>query len=125
MDSRTETPTPGEMRERLIAKADADEAFRARLLSDPKAAVNEELGLAIPPGFTIEVHEDAADTSHLVLPPSAALGEARPCNRWQAGEVPGTTKRSRSGTTSEPRSGTGPLDGRPTARRPGKEKASR
>ena len=57
MDSRTETTTPGEMRERLIAKADADEAFRARLLSDPRAAVNEELGLAIPPGFTIKVHE--------------------------------------------------------------------
>ena len=76
MNSKTETPTPGELRERLIAKAGADEAFRARLLSDPKAAVNEELGLAIPPGFTIEVHEDAVDTSHLVLPPSAALGEA-------------------------------------------------
>ena len=76
MDSKTETPTASEMRERLIAKADADEAFRARLLSDPKAAINEELGLAIPPGFTIKVHEEAADTSHLVLPPLAALGEA-------------------------------------------------
>ena len=85
------------MRERLIAKADADEAFRARLLSDPRAAVNEELGLAIPPGFTIEVHEEAADTSHLGCFRRPRHSEKSTCNRWQAGAAPGTTKRSRSG----------------------------
>ena len=68
--------TANEMRERLVAKATEDEAFRALLISDPKAAVNEELGVNIPPGYTLEVHEEAADTSHLVLPPSGDLGEA-------------------------------------------------
>ena len=69
--------TVGELRNHLIEKATADEEFRARLLSDPKAAVEEELGLTIPAGFNIVVHENvAADTTHLVLPPSAKLGEA-------------------------------------------------
>ena len=76
MDTKTETTTVSEMRERLLAKATGDETFRARLLSDPKAAVQDELGLAIPAGFTIKVHEEAADTSHLVLPPLASLDEA-------------------------------------------------
>ena len=76
MDSKTEIVTVGAMRERLLAKATEDETFRARLLADPKAAVQEELGLAIPAGFTIKVHEEAADTSHLVLPPLASLDEA-------------------------------------------------
>ena len=69
--------TVGELRNHLIEKATADEEFRARLLSDPKAAVEEELGLTIPAGFNIVVHENvAADTTHLVLPPFAKLGEA-------------------------------------------------
>ena len=74
MDSRM--TTAHEMRERLIAKAAEDETFRDLLLSDPKAAVNEELGVNIPPGYTLKVHEEAADTSHLVLPPPGNLGEA-------------------------------------------------
>ena len=68
--------TPKQMRERLIERATEDETFRARLLSDPKAAVHEELGLRIPAGYTVQVHEEAADTGHLVLPPSAQLDEA-------------------------------------------------
>ena len=86
MDSRTETITISGMRERLLEKAAEDEAFRARLLADPKAAVSDELGVEIPDGFTIEVHEEAADTSHLVLPPSAALGDAE-LERVAGGEV--------------------------------------
>ena len=44
----SETRTMGELREHLIEKATMDEAFRARLLSDPKAAIEEELGLTHP-----------------------------------------------------------------------------
>ena len=72
----TRMTTAREMREQLVAKATEDETFRARLLSDPKAAVSEELGVSIPPGYTLKVHEEAVDTSHLVLPPSGTLGEA-------------------------------------------------
>ena len=68
--------TMSELREHLVEKAAMDETFHARLLSDPKAAVEEELGLTIPAGFTLKVHEDGPDTSHLVLPPIAALDES-------------------------------------------------
>ena len=68
----------GEMRNRLIDKATEDEAFRARLMADPKAAVEAEIGVAVPAGFMLEVHEDTEDVSHLVLPPpaDATLSEA-------------------------------------------------
>ena len=67
--------TVSELRERLLDKATTDDGFRAKLIDDPKAAIKNELGLAIPDGFTVKVHEEGPDTSHLVLPPSAALGE--------------------------------------------------
>ena len=76
MDPNAENMTVGAMRERLIEKATADETFRAQLLADPQGAVRDELGMQVPDGFTIKVHEEAADTSHLVLPPPAQLGEA-------------------------------------------------
>ena len=68
--------TVGELRERLIEKATTDEAFRARLLADPRAAIKGGMGLEIPAGFNIVVHEDVEDTSHVVLPPLARLGDA-------------------------------------------------
>ena len=71
----TQTVTASELRTRLVDKAEADEAFRARLLADPKGVVEDELGLAMPAGFTIKVHEERADTSHLILPPAAYLAD--------------------------------------------------
>ena len=68
--------TPDEMRAKIVDKAADDADFRARLLSDPKGAVEEELELSIPSGFTVEVHEDGGDTAHLVLPPPSSLNEA-------------------------------------------------
>ena len=94
MDANYETMTVGAIRERLIEKATADETFRARLLADPKETVQDELGLQAPEGFTLMVHEETADTSHLVLPPSAMLDEAAlgqaagggaHAGRWSAG----------------------------------------
>ncbi len=70
------TRTMGELREQVVERATVDEEFRARLLAEPKAAIEEELGVKIPDGFTVEVHEDVEDTSHLVLPPPASLGES-------------------------------------------------
>ena len=67
--------TTADMQSRIIARATEDEAFRARLLTDPKAVVQEELEVAIPEGFTVEVHEESGTTAHLVLPPPARLSE--------------------------------------------------
>ena len=67
--------TAAEMHSRLVARAVEDGAFRAHLLSDPKRAVEKELDIAIPEGFTVKVHEESATTAHLVLPPPARLSE--------------------------------------------------
>ena len=67
--------TVEEIREEIIRKASENEAFRAELLADPKAAIERELGVAIPEGFQIGVHEDNIMSINLVLPP-AELSEA-------------------------------------------------
>ena len=66
-----------EIRDHLIEKATVDAAFRAELMADPRAAIEAETGVIVPAGFVLEVHEDTADTSHLVLPPVAAADRRR------------------------------------------------
>ena len=63
------------IQEELIAKALKDETFRQEVLSNPKAAIERTLGISVPAGVTIAVHQDTPTTLHLVLPrqaPSAA-----------------------------------------------------
>ena len=67
--------TASEMRAKIVNKATEDADFRARLLSDPKGAIGQELGVAIPESMSIEVHEDGGETAHLVLPPDSKLNE--------------------------------------------------
>ncbi len=67
--------TPSGMRTKILGKASEDAGFRARLLDDPKGAIGQELGVAIPASLSIEVHEESATTAHLVLPPGSKLSE--------------------------------------------------
>ena len=67
--------TAQEMHAKIVGKAAADAEFRARLLSDPKGAIEQELGVTIPASLSIEVHEDSAETVHLTLPPDSKLSE--------------------------------------------------
>ena len=67
--------TAKEMRARIVGKATEDSDFRARLLSDPKGAIKQELGVTIPASLSVEVHEENGATAHLVLPPNSKLGE--------------------------------------------------
>lgn len=55
---------------KIAAKAMEDEAFRAKLLSDPKSAIAESTGLEFPAEVNIVVHEETDDTLHLVIPPA-------------------------------------------------------
>ena len=56
MESNTETMTAAEMRERLIAKATKDDEFRARLLADPKDAIQRACArVSIDPGAQAEL----------------------------------------------------------------------
>ena len=62
---------------KVVARAWSDEAFKAKLKSDPHATLAEH-GVAVPPGMTVKVQENTADTFHLVLPqaPEGELSEA-------------------------------------------------
>ena len=60
--------TADEMRSQLLDKAAIDPDFRATLVSDPKTAINQELGVQIPDGIDVVVHESDSSTVHLALP---------------------------------------------------------
>ena len=62
--------TASQIQQQLLAKAEEDEAFRARLLENPKAAIKDAIGLSVPDGINIRVLEDNATDFHLVLPPA-------------------------------------------------------
>ena len=67
--------TPKEMRAKIVGKATGDADFRARLLSDPKGALEQELGVTMPASLSVEVHEESGTAAHLVLPPGSKLSE--------------------------------------------------
>jgi hypothetical protein len=52
----------------VVARAWSDEAFKQRLLADPRAVL-AEAGMAVPPNLTLQVHEATPTQYHLVLPP--------------------------------------------------------
>ena len=59
----------------LTQKAVEDADFRARLVSDPKGALNQEFGIVVPDSIQIKVHESDMQTIHLALPPTPVLNE--------------------------------------------------
>ena len=67
--------TQAEMQEKILARAGEDGEFRARLLADPRDAIQELTGTLMPEAFTVEVHEESATVFHLVLPPDNRLTE--------------------------------------------------
>ena len=64
-----------EMLRQIVDKSAVNEQFRQRLLSDPKTAISEELGITIPESMTIKVHESDMQTVHLALPPDPNISE--------------------------------------------------
>ena len=61
---------PEEVRRRLIERSIDDEELRRRLLADPKATVEQELGARLPEGIEIRAVEETPEVVYLVLPPS-------------------------------------------------------
>ena len=55
--------------ERLLSRAGEDGEFRARLLANPKDALEQELGVTLAEGHEIHVHEETDTATHVVLPP--------------------------------------------------------
>ncbi len=67
---------PLEAADRIIARAGEDRGFRARLLAQPRAAIEEEFGVTLADGHEICVHEETCAETHLVLPPPSRFTEA-------------------------------------------------
>jgi hypothetical protein len=57
-----------DMEARLIARAWQDEGFKQSLMSDPKAAIRQEFGIAIPPHVQVQVLEETPERLYLTLP---------------------------------------------------------
>ena len=64
-----------EWERRLIQRSLEEEEFRQRLLDDPKGALEQELGSALPEGIQVRVVEESADTIYLVLPSASRVGQ--------------------------------------------------
>ena len=65
--------TESEVRAYIMLKATEDEAFRARLLADPKGTVEAETGIEFPADYTFHVHEETATDAHMILPTTSRL----------------------------------------------------
>jgi hypothetical protein len=63
-----------EMERRLIERSLGDESFRRRLIEDPKAAVEQELGRRLSEEVRVVVLEETAETIYLVLPGTPMAG---------------------------------------------------
>jgi hypothetical protein len=57
-----------ELEARLVRRASADPTFKAELLTQPRAALERELGFPLPERFEIVVVEERPDRLCLVLP---------------------------------------------------------
>jgi len=66
-------PTPSDVN-RVIQKINTDEAFKPLLLRDANSALTG-LGIAVPPGLTVRVHENTASTMNYILPSAHKAGE--------------------------------------------------
>ncbi len=52
---------------KAISRAWVDASYKAKLMSDPHAAL-AEMGVEVPDGVAVKVVENTADIQHLVLP---------------------------------------------------------
>lgn len=73
----------------VVSKAMHDEAFRQRLLQNPKQTLEREFGLTLPHGVTIQIHEETPTTLHLVLPMNPLTGELLELSDEELEEVAG------------------------------------
>lgn len=69
----------------VIQKAWEDASFREKLITDPKSAIRDVLGVVIPDHIQIKTLEETSDQFYLVIPPnpSGVLAASRkPRSMW-------------------------------------------
>ena len=65
--------TREEVENKIRSLAAEDDKFRKLVLDDPRRVVSDMVGVTIPDGVTLTVHEENSTSFHLVLPPSDRL----------------------------------------------------
>ena len=78
-----------EMERRLIERSLQDDAFRQRLLEDPRATMEQVLGVRLPADVQVMAVEETADTIYLVLPSASRVGEGEELSERDLGAVAG------------------------------------
>jgi hypothetical protein len=67
-DSKLALKTRKDLEIHLITRALKDESFRAELIANPKAVIEQEIGSKLPDELKITVLEETEDTIYMVLP---------------------------------------------------------
>lgn len=74
------------LKNQVIQRAWEDPSFKQQLLSDPKAALKEVLGIIIPENVTLKAVEEGSNDFYLVIPPSPSSGviksKVTPMGSW-------------------------------------------
>ena len=81
------------MERRLIERSLQDDDFRRRLLEDPEATIERELGFRLPEEVRVVAVEETRDTIYLVLPSVSPLGQGEELSDRQLEEVAGGWER--------------------------------
>ena len=80
---------------KIVARAWADEGFRARLKADPRTAVAEETGVTVPGSVALEVLEETPDRAYLVIPSNRMAVSDEDLDVAGGGEYTGSLEASR------------------------------
>ena len=57
-----------ELEEKIIKKVQEDSNYKKKLLANPKAVIEKELGKALPAGFEFKVVEETPSTAYIRIP---------------------------------------------------------
>jgi hypothetical protein len=73
----------------IVSRAVKDEAFRKRLVADPKATIAKEFAVEFADNVTVRVHQDTPGVINLVIPAAPDLSAQRPLSPEQLDQVAG------------------------------------
>jgi hypothetical protein len=86
----------------IISRAMKDQAFRQELIANPNAVLERELGVPIPQGMTIYVHENTSTSRHLTLPAVSQVSSGQELSDAELEEIAGGRMCTMSGTFHQP-----------------------
>ncbi len=86
-----------ELERRLVEKAMKDDMFREQLISDPRRAIETELGILLPANMQVKVLEEDATNVYLVLPANSPAGDTDELSEMELEAVSGGLQDNYSG----------------------------